>query len=137
WAQAILRLEARAREFPAGHRLAFPAADVARRFGFQNAPIPYAWLRAPYLHNGSVPTLRALIGLDERPSRFCRGDAGYDPSAIGIVAPAPDANGCNATAAFLFDATKPGNSNAGHEYPPRGAVPREQLEALLGYLGTL
>ena len=30
------------------------------------------WLRAPYLHNGSVPTLRALMFPDQRPAVFFR-----------------------------------------------------------------
>jgi hypothetical protein len=95
------------------------------------------WLRAPFLHNGSVPTLRQLIGLDERPVKFCRGDAGYDPEAIGVVAPQPGGNGCEGKAYFLFDTTQPGNSNAGHWYPAHGAVSREDLEALLAYVGTI
>ncbi len=139
WSQAMLRLGDRSREFPAGHRRAFPTADVARRGGYQNAPLPFMWLRAPYLHNASVPTLRQLIGLEPRPEKFCRGDAGYDPLAIGVVAPAPDDNGACVTenAAFLFDTSKPGNSNIGHLYPPPGEVSRDDLEALLTYLGTL
>ncbi|HKO08960.1 MAG TPA: hypothetical protein VJ487_14710 [Alphaproteobacteria bacterium] len=137
WNEAIIALEARSREFPAGHRRAFPAGDVTQRDGYQNAPIPFIWLRAPYLHNGSVPTVRQLIGLDERPTRFCRGDAGYDPIAIGVIAPPPGANGCDSKAPFLFDTTQPGNSNAGHLHPPPGTVAREELEALLAYVGTL
>ena len=29
--------------------------------GYANMPLDGVWLRAPYLHNGSVPTLRALL----------------------------------------------------------------------------
>ena len=137
WTQASERLNEAAREFPAGHRRSFPAAELAAHDGYQDSPIPFVWLRAPFLHNGSVPTLRQLIGLDPRPDHFCRGDAGYDPEAIGIVAPEPGPNGCSGKAYFLFDTTQPGNSNAGHWYPKPGAVSREDLEALLAYLGTL
>ena len=138
WQQASKHLqESAAREFPAGHRRAFAVNELAKREGYQNSPIPFAWLRAPYLHNGSVPTMRELIGLDERPSQFCRGNAGYDSDAMGVIAPKPGANGCGADARFLFDTTQPGNSNAGHWYPKPGAIPREDLEALLAYVGTL
>lgn len=137
WQQAIARFDARAREFPAGHRMAFPMRDIAKRNGYLNAPLPFLWLRAPYLHNGSVPTLRALIGLDERPIRFCRGQAGYDPAAVGLALVAPAGDRCPPEAPFLFDATVPGNSIGGHAYPPPGAVERPDLEALLAYLGTL
>jgi mono/diheme cytochrome c family protein len=132
------RLEARAREYPAGHRRAFQPDQIAYRQGFLNAPIPFAWMRAPYLHNGSVPTLRALIGLEERPPIFCRGNAGYDPVAVGVKAPIPTDSGCPPTASFLFDTSQPGNSADGHRYPPPGSgVSRVELEALLAYLRTL
>ncbi len=32
-----------------------------KTFGYANMPLDGIWLRAPYLHNGSVPTLRALL----------------------------------------------------------------------------
>ena len=32
--------------------------------GYAGMPLDGIWLRAPYLHNGSVPTLRALLLLD-------------------------------------------------------------------------
>ena len=35
--------------------------------GYANMPLDGMWLRAPYLHNGSVPTLRGLLFPDERP----------------------------------------------------------------------
>lgn len=137
WQQAIIRFDDRAREFPAGHRMAFAMRDVAKRKGYLNAPLPFLWLRAPYLHNGSVPTLRALIGLDKRPDRFCRGQAGYDPAAVGLVLKAPVEDRCPPEAPFLFDTAQPGNSSGGHAYPPPGAVEPPDLEALLAYLGTL
>jgi mono/diheme cytochrome c family protein len=137
WRQTAQRFELAAREFPAGHRFAFAQDNLARRYGYENSPIPFAWLRAPYLHNGSIPTMRELIGLDERPAQFCRGTAGYDPAAMGIVAPKPDATGCHGDTYFLFDTAQPGNSNRGHEFPKPGSVSRDDLEALLAFVGTL
>ena len=46
--------------------------------GYAAMPLDGIWLRAPYLHNGSVPTLRALLFLDERPARFYRAYDVYD-----------------------------------------------------------
>ena len=44
------------------------------------------WLRAPYLHNGSVPTLRDLLKPPaERPKVFWRGYDVYDPVNVGFV----------------------------------------------------
>jgi len=129
-----------AREFPAGHRLSFEGNLITVNHGFMNAPIPNAWLRAPYLHNGSVPTLRELIGLDRRPVKFCRGDAGYDPDALGVRVKAPTgakSDICAPDAWFLYDTSMPGNSNQGHNYPPPNSVSTDDLEALLDYLRTI
>ena len=53
--------------------------------GYANAPLDGLWLRAPYLHNGSVPTLEALLTPPaERPQAFLRGHDVYDPRAHGL-----------------------------------------------------
>ena len=108
-----------------------------------NNPIPRAFMRAPYLHNGSIPTMRQLINLDPRPARFCRGENVYDPDAMGYVAPeVPVGGGCdNPRLPFLFDTKLPGNSAAGHDFPwafdALDDAKRQDLEALMAYLKTL
>ena len=52
--------------------------------GYANMPLDGLWLRAPYLHNGSVPTLRALLFPDERPAVFYRGYDVYDWTNVGL-----------------------------------------------------
>ena len=138
----ILDFSKRSQEFPAGHRLAkaFAIGEVVFRNepGYQSTPIPFVWLRAPYLHNGSVPTLRALIGLDKRPPKFCRGRADYDTKAVGIPVIEPGAEGCKAPTPFLYDAQIEGNSNQGHDFPvPEKHVTTQGLEDLLAYLRTI
>ena len=59
--------------------------------GYAGMPLDGIWLRAPYLHNGSVPTLRALLLLDERPARFFRAYDVYDWRAVGFVSSGPEA----------------------------------------------
>ena len=50
-----------------------------KTFGYANSPLDGVWLRAPYLHNGSVPTLRDLLEpSDQRPKTFYRGYDVYD-----------------------------------------------------------
>lgn len=93
------------------------------------------WATAPFLHNGSVPTLRQLLlPADKRAKTFRVGSRTFDPKAIGFVS---DASGDG----FLFDTRKPGNSNAGHDSISRGnaefAQYPERLDALLEYLKTL
>ena len=61
--------------------------------GYANMPLDGIWLRAPYLHNGSVPTLRALLFPDERPREFYRAYDVYDwqDSASSGAGPTPNA----------------------------------------------
>ena len=113
-------------------------AVMKRNFvGYFNNPIPRAWLRAPYLHNGSVPPIAQLIGLDPRPATFCRGANPYDPDALGLAAATGD---CPKETPFLFDVSGKGDSNKGHYYP-RWAFdgPRDdaKLRDLLAYLKGL
>src|SRR3546814_20794969 len=52
------------------------------------------WLRAPYLHNGSVPTLRDLLEPPaQRPMVFWRGYDLYDPVDVGFVSQGPRSEG--------------------------------------------
>lgn len=53
--------------------------------GYANMPLDGVWLRAPYLHNGSVPTLWDLLQPPEaRPAVFYRGYDVYDPVNVGF-----------------------------------------------------
>jgi mono/diheme cytochrome c family protein len=42
------------------------------------------WAQAPYLHNGSVPTLGQLICPATRPKKFLRGNLHYDEALVGF-----------------------------------------------------
>ena len=82
--------------------------------GYANLPLDGVWLRAPYLHNGSVPTLRDLLSPPEdRPTTFYRGNPTYDPDNLGFVSTEAENND---QSYFEYDTTLPGNSNAGHVY---------------------
>ena len=99
--------------------------------GYANMPLDGLWLRAPYLHNGSVPTLRALLFPDERPAVFYRSYDVYDWVNVGFVSsgPAAEAEGVR------YDTSLRGNSNKGHTYG--ATLPALDREALLEYLKTL
>jgi len=77
------------------------------------------WATAPYLHNGSVPSLAALLlpkrqagaapGRDYRPDVFYVGSREFDPVDVGFQSDQGDES-------QKFDTALPGNSNSGHEY---------------------
>jgi len=103
--------------------------------GYANMLLDALWLRAPYLHNGSVPTLRDLLNPpDQRPTRFCRGDDRYDWENVGFVAPTPD-NAGSCGGLFLYDTSVPGSNNAGHPYGTD--LGKSDKDALIEYLKTL
>jgi hypothetical protein len=84
--------------------------------GYANLPLDGLWLRAPYLHNGSVPTLAALLAPQpQRPGAFLRGSDKPDAVNGGFEAPNCDPHAAPA-GGFCFDTTLPGNGNSGHLY---------------------
>ncbi|MEH2564240.1 di-heme-cytochrome C peroxidase [Bradyrhizobium sp. AZCC 2289] len=97
------------------------------------------WATPPYLHNGSVPNIEALLGAAEnRPKTFYLGNREYDPVNLGYSIE-PLTNG------FEFDTSLRGNSNRGHEFTndekAYGRVGRalapDERKALIEYLKTL
>ena len=105
--------------------------------GYANMLIDGVWLRGPYLHNGSVPTLRDLLhDVDQRPKQFCRGSDLYDWKNVGFVVTIPTGTGDDRCGElFLYDTTIPGNGNQGHLYGTELSEPDK--EALLEFLKTL
>lgn len=99
--------------------------------GYANAPLDGVWLRSPYLHNGSVPTLRALLVPEERPGEFYRAYDVFDYQNVGYVSSGPEAEKLG----WKYDTTVRGNSNAGHLYGTN--MSPQEKEDLLEYLKTL
>jgi processive rubber oxygenase RoxA-like protein len=100
--------------------------------GYANAPLDGVWLRSPYLHNGSVPTLRALLAPPaDRPKQFYRAYDVFDYKDVGYVSSGPEAEKLG----WTYDTSVRGNSNAGHLYGT-DLLP-EQKDELLEYLKTL
>ncbi len=101
--------------------------------GYLASPLDGIWLRAPYLHNGSVPTLRDLLAPEaERPATFYRGNDVYDQANVGYVSTVPGEGGASYV---LIDTARQGNSNRGHRYGT--TLPAADRDALLEYLKTL
>jgi hypothetical protein len=116
-------------EYGSGHAWKFSA--FRKTAGYVAVPLDGIWLTAPYLHNGSVPTLADLLEpVEARPKRFWRGFDLYDGVKAGFVSTGADAERLGT----LYDTSLPGNGNAGHTYGVD--LPRESKRALLEYLKT-
>jgi mono/diheme cytochrome c family protein len=101
--------------------------------GYTNAPLDGLWLRAPYLHNGSVPTLRDLLEMPEnRPKVFYRGYDVYDRQKAGFLSDVPSEGGREY---FKYDTALPGNGNGGHIYGT--SLTPQQKNALVEYMKRL
>ena len=88
------------------------------------------WATAPYLHNGSVPTLSdLLLPAARRPKKFLVGGYQFDPVRVGYVTTARDAQH------FEVDTSIAGNHNTGHEIGT--ALTDAERKALVEYLKTL
>jgi mono/diheme cytochrome c family protein len=104
--------------------------------GYVPPPLDGIWARYPYLHNGSVPSLCALLSpVVDRPSVFVQGPsdsaADYDADCVGypVGDAIPDAWWTDADA--LYDTTLPGRSNQGHETFVGTPQQRQQLITFL------
>lgn len=101
--------------------------------GYANMPLDGVWLRAPFLHNGSVPTMRDLLeAVEKRPKEFYRGYDVFDPVNLGFITNVPEENGFEF---FYFDTTLLGNSNAGHVYGT--TLSADEKNALIEYIKKL
>jgi hypothetical protein len=106
-------------------------------FGYKARPLTGIWATAPYLHNGSVPTLYdLLLAPEDRPSTFWVGSREFAPINVGYITTQNEDN------SFAFRTRDedghmiPGNSNAGHDYN-NAAFTDEERRALVEYMKTL
>lgn len=111
--------------------------------GYVAPPLTGIWMRAPYLHNGSVPTLRHLLDPASRPTSFQVGGHALDFEAVGIRG-IDDGDGRLVfpsdyqpwAKSALLDTRVPGFSNAGHDKEAEG-LSEEDRAALIEFLKRL
>jgi hypothetical protein len=100
--------------------------------GYVNVPLEGLWLRGPYLHNGSVPSLADLLAEPaQRPKRFYRGYDVINPENVGFVSQGPEAQ----RVGFCYDTSVPGNGNGGHLWGT--TLDPGDKRAMLEFLKTL
>jgi len=117
-----------------------------KRIGYQAPPLDGIWATAPYLHNGSVPTLHALLQSSTRPPRFTRPPstdfAHYDTNHVGWKFTEVSADELTSTARrspfqakFIVDTARVGMGKGGHTFGDE--LSEEERMALIEYLKTL
>jgi len=114
-------------------------SNVRALLSYKVRPLNGVWATPPYLHNGSVPNIYALLSpVVERPKKFYLGNREYDPVNVGYVTD-------EFPGGFEFDTTIRGNSNSGHEFnndhTKQGVIGRslspDERRALVEYLKSL
>jgi hypothetical protein len=102
-------------------------------FKYESRVLQGIWAAAPYLHNGSVPTLADLLKTAaQRPASFPVGPA-YDPVAVGLAATQTKFNYTLVTTDCA--SRDSGNSRCGHEFGT--SLTDAEKQALLEYLKQL
>lgn len=110
---------------------------VRTPIAYKARPLDGVWSVAPYLHNGSVPTLYALLSpVAERPKDFTIGSREFDPVDVGLRTDPIDGG-------TRIDTSKRGDLNTGHAFddPGPGVIGRRlsvpERRDLVEYLKTL
>lgn len=103
--------------------------------GYIAPPLDGIWATAPYLHNGSVPTLEDLLNSKQRPTYWSRnfdnGNADYNTEKVGWNYTVESSKVNTNT----YDTTLPAYTNVGHTFGD--VLTAEQRKALIEYLKTL
>jgi mono/diheme cytochrome c family protein len=101
--------------------------------GYIAPPLDGIWITAPYLHNGSVPTLEALLNSKLRPQYWSRDfdhpQYDYDNPGWKYKVESKPAN------TSVYNTSLPGYGNYGHYFGD--ALSNEERKAVIEYLKTL
>ncbi len=109
--------------------------------GYMAPPLDGIWATAPYLHNGSVPTIELVLNSKARPAVWKRenlDDTRYDEAALGwpwVAPPYSQADAPEEERKFIYDTSYWSQSNAGHTFGDH--LTDSERSAVLEYLKTL
>ena len=111
-----------------------PKAPANGVGSFESRVLQGIWAAAPYLHNGSVPSLAELLKPADQRVKVFKVGSSYDIESVGL---APDQPFAPTSVTLTTDCShlSSGNSNCGHEFGV-GLSPDDKA-ALLEYLKTL
>ncbi|MDH5181442.1 MAG: cytochrome c [Gammaproteobacteria bacterium] len=94
----------------------FTMASSDRHDGYNALPLIGIWAQAPYLHNGSVPTIYQLLVPGERPAAFIKGRLDYDKQWLGFSWDPKVASRGDKDEGYLYKpASDPAIGHAGHD----------------------
>lgn len=120
-------------------------SSIVKTNGYVAPPLDGVFITAPYFHNGSVPTLEAVLDSSKRPTVWTSNykDNDYDWNAVGWMNKPldwrPNFEVKPATGIGIgrgrYDTRKRGNSNKGHTYGDQ--LSADERRAVLEYLKTL
>jgi mono/diheme cytochrome c family protein len=110
-----------------------PKSQLLPSDGYIAPPLDGIWATAPYLHNGSVPTIEALLNSSIRPTYWERSgnSQDYNYQALGWRYTEPD----KPKGEWTYDTTLPGYGNQGHTFGDK--LSQEERVAVIEYLKTL
>lgn len=110
-----------------------PFAESRPSMGYIAPPLDGVWATAPYLHNGSVPTLEALLDSRKRPIYWKRDakNPSYDFDRVGWEYETRRSGRGRKT----YDTTIPGYGNQGHYFGDK--LTQRERKAVIEYLKTL
>jgi mono/diheme cytochrome c family protein len=116
-------------------------ATARPALGYVAPPLDGIWITAPFLHNGSVPTLEALLDSSLRPRYWTRDSQlrEFDKSAVGwkysVLSHGKEDAGSAEQRKEIYDTTLFGYSNRGHTFGD--VLSRTERMAVIEYLKTL
>ena len=108
--------------------------EMVKNGGYVAPRLDGIWVRGPYLHNGSVPTVSDLLkSQGQRPQKFFPGNDLIDALNVGFVSDVAEEPGRRKFS--QYDTTQAGNGNSGHSFGT--ALSNIEKSALLEYVKTL
>ncbi|HEV8286260.1 MAG TPA: hypothetical protein VGQ09_18255 [Chitinophagaceae bacterium] len=101
--------------------------------GYIAPPLDGVWITAPYFHNGSVPTIEAVLNSKLRPTYWTRSfdSMNYDYEKLGWQFQTLTAPGNK----YIYNTTLPGYGNYGHVFGDY--LTDAERKAVIEYLKTL
>lgn len=125
----------------------FAMMSPAQHDGYNALPLGGVWAQAPYLHNGSIPTIYHLLIPNERPGKFMKSRLDYDQKLLGFSWMITANKRATKEEGYLYDTQAiQAFSNAGHDkditigqhrYKLDWSADKEGAMAIIEYMKTL